>query len=185
MIIRENAACIDAIVEVFESGGGVGDAILVIEQMVTSNPASPLMIRKAARQKVEAEALEKDYSTYKALAALNVAKVVATPTPATAAIDLEEIEHIPGTTRTYTRAELILPPNPSPSQVKILAREVMSHMILADRMSNGKVSEKTKKEIAALFEQVSTALKIYELTEEAAMGAEKDFESAVSLKSKC
>ena len=176
MIIRENRAAINALVEVFESGGGVGDAIAAIERTISMNPELALITRRNRRLKLESEALKRDFSTFNAITAVNSAKSL--QTPKIDSVLLDEIEMIPGTDRIYSRAELILPNNPSPSQVKILAREIMNNKLQADKTYYGKVSERTKKEIAALYEQVSSALRVYESTPEAVLGYEKDFESA-------
>ena len=182
MIIRENRAAINALVEVFESGGGVGDAIAAIERTISMNPELALITRRNRRLKLESEALKRDFSTFNAITAVNSAKSL--QTPKIDSVLLDEIEMIPGTDRIYSRAELILPNNPSPSQVKILAREIMNNKLQADKTYYGKVSERTKKEIAALYEQVSSALRVYESTPEAVLGYEKDFESAPLSKGK-
>ena len=44
LVIRENTAAIDALVDVFKSGGGVGDAISAIERTVSSSPDSAFMM---------------------------------------------------------------------------------------------------------------------------------------------
>lgn len=175
MIIRENGAAISALVEVFESGGGVGDAILAIENTVSKNQELAVTTRRNRRLKIEADLLQKDYSTFNAIVAINNAKSVSTPTVDTVLTD--EIELIPGTTRIHTRSELILPTNPSVAQVKTLARDIMNNKLQADKIYYGKVSERTKKEIAVLYEQVSCALRIYENSPEAVLGYERDFES--------
>ena len=176
MIIREHASAIDGLVEVFETGGGVGDAIAVIERNVAAaSPNSALTLRRTRRIKLESEVKQRDFSTYNAIEAIGNAKLLATPGPDPE--DLEPIELIKGTSRTYTRAELILPPNPSPSQVKTLAREIMMNRLQADEVQHGKASERTKKDITTLYEQVSAALQVYENTEEAKIGVAKDFES--------
>jgi hypothetical protein len=176
MIIREHASAIDGLVEVFETGGGVGDAIAVIERNVAAAaPNSALMMRRNRRIKLESEVKQRDFSTYNAIEAIGNAKLLATPAPDPE--DLEPIELIKGTSRTYTRAELVLPPNPSPAQVKTLAREIMMNRLQADEVQHGKASERTKKEITTLYEQVSAALQVYENTEEAKIGVDKDFDS--------
>ena len=175
MVIRENTAAIEALVEVFKSGGGVGDAISAIERTVSSSPESAFMMRRQKRLQVESEIQLQDSSTFNAIDAVNNAKSLATP--AQDALDLGPIEYIKGTSRIYTREELVLPINPSPSQVKILAREIMNDMIQADKLQHGKVTERTTKEIAALYQQISSCLRIYEITEEAKIGIAKDFES--------
>lgn len=175
LVIRENIAAIDALVEVFKSGGGVGDAIAAIERTVTSAPDSAFMIRRQKRLQVESEILIQDSSTFNAIDAINNAKALATP--AQDALDIGPIEYIKGTSRIYTREELVLPINPSPSQVKVLAREIMNDKLQADKLQHGKVTERTTKEIAALYQQISSCLRIYETSEEAKMGIAKDFES--------
>lgn len=175
LVIRENTAAIDALVDVFKSGGGVGDAISAIERTVSSSPDSAFMMRRQRRIQLESEIQHHDSSTFNAIDAINNAKSLATPTQD--ALDLEPIEYIKGTSRIFTREELVLPINPSPSQVKILAREIMNDKLQADKLQHGKVTERTTKEIAALYQQISSSLRIYEISEEAKIGIEKDFES--------
>jgi hypothetical protein len=176
MIIRENHAAIDAVVDVFEIGGGVGDAIAVIEKTIGASTDSALITRRNRRVQLENEILLKDYSTFNAIEAIGNAKAVATPTQT---VDLEPIELIPGTSRIYTRNELVLPSNPSPTQVKNLAREIMNNKLQADKVQFGKVTEQTKKAVTDLYEQITEALRLYENTEKAKAGIERDFESTV------
>ena len=133
------------------------------------------MMRRQKRLQVESEIQHHDSSTFNAIDAVNNAKSLATP--AQDALDLGPIEYIKGTTRIYTREELVLPINPSPSQIKILAREIMNDKIQADKLQHGKVTERTTKDIAALYQEISGCLRIYEITEEAKLGIAKDFES--------
>lgn len=182
MIIRENHAVIDALVEVFEIGGGVGDAIAVIEKTIGASTDSALIKRRNRRIQLENEILLSDYSTFNAIEVVGNAKAVATPTQTIT--DLEPIELIPGTSRIYSRNELVLPSNPSPTQVKNLAREIMNNKLQADKMQFGKVTEQTKKSITELYEQITNALRIYENTDKAKTGIERDFEAKVSTSGK-
>lgn len=112
LIIRESIEAIDALVEVFMMGGGVGDAVAAIER--TTSPENAVSKRRNIRLAQQAEKRVKSSSSYTAITAVNNAKLVATPKPE--GIDSWEIEEIKGTTL-ITKEEILLPKDPSPQQV--------------------------------------------------------------------
>ena len=160
---------------VFQSGGGVGDAIVALETCISAVPLDAMTTRKWER--LESEAIEQkrdSFSVFNTLHAIH--RGALTPTPLPDSVSLGPIEYINGTDRIIPLEELILPRNPSPGQVKQLTRDVMMYRMNADKAAfNGKVSQATKKYMELLSSQVAAALKVYEGTAAAAAGSAKDF----------
>ena len=126
IILREveKSGALDEVVKVFLSGGGVGDAILALENSIAKDPLIYVDLRKSLRQQQEAQIQQENaFSVMNTLQVINAAKFTATPAPDS--INMDAVEYIPGTDRVYRHDELILPRTPSVEQVKALARDVM------------------------------------------------------------
>ena len=160
---------------VFQSGGGVGDAIKALESCISAVPLEAMTARKWER--LETEAIEQKRDAFSVFNTLNVIhRGAITPTPLPDSLSLGPIEYINGTDRIIPLEELILPRNPSPGQVKQLTRDVMMYYMNTDKAAlNGRVSSKTRKHMEELSTQVANALKVYEGTAAEAAGYAKDF----------
>jgi len=161
LVLRENAKALEAATERLAAGGGVGDMAMAIEAVLPA--VHPAKMRQAAREQKQKETLAAQSAPSKALEVLMRARHVSTPLAATEEKEEEEeIELIPGTTRVYTKEELVLPPNPSIWEVRELAKEVMNNKYKQDIRRLGKISHQTRQEVQEISNTVMEALKVYQ-----------------------
>ena len=137
----------------------LADGIVPLGSVDFATPMRAVDIRRAHRLEKEARAQKKSSSVFKALEAVLRARQVATPSPEVD--DVGPIEYIKGTDRIYTKEELILPRNPSPEQVKELARDIMTMKMNGELKLYGRVTPQTQTEVKLLAASVSAALRVY------------------------
>lgn len=157
LILREvGSKVLDAVVEVFENGGGVGDAIFAIEANLPDNymNASPTATRYQIRKMTEESFSRSKRSIVSTLATILEARAIPNDE---AAINDSEISLIPGTDRTFTRDELILRSNPSMADVDECAKTLMHLLSKVDKKKFGRVQRETHMKIKDIASQVMDA----------------------------
>ena len=175
LALKENDAALAAATAALLEGGGVGDVIIAMEaNMPVVHPA---YMRQQTRQAREREAQKLELAPSRALSTLVRARKIVNAGAssvgnggATMTVDEEAaalgvdgvIELIPGTSRTYTREEIILPPNPSVWEVREVTKEVMNFKYKRDLAKFGRVTPRTRQEVQKINDDVMAALKVYQ-----------------------
>jgi len=157
LILKEvGSKVLDAVVEVFETGGGVGDAIFAIEANLPDNymSASPTATRYQIRKMTEESFSRSRRSVVSTLSTILEARAIPDDE---AAITDSEISLIPGTDRTFTKDELILRPNPSMADVDECVKTYMHLLSTVDKKKFGKVQRETQMKIKDIASQVMNA----------------------------
>jgi hypothetical protein len=163
LILKEvGSKVLDSVVEVFENGGGVGDAIFAIEANLPDNymNASPTATRYQIRKMTEESFSRSRRSVVSTLATILEARAIPNDE---AAINDSEISLIPGTDRTFTRDELILRPNPSMADVDECAKTLMHLLSKVDKKKFGRVQRETHMKIKDIASQVMNAKLVLEI----------------------
>lgn len=157
LILKEvGSNVLEAVVEVFERGGGVGDAIFAIEANLPADymTKSPTATRHQIRKMTEDAFCKARKSIVPTLKTILDARLI--PDEEEPITD-DEIKLIPGTDRSYTVKELILRPNPTMADVDECAKTLMYLLQKFDKKKYGKVLPETNKRIKDVASQVLTA----------------------------
>lgn len=147
---------LDAVQEVFENGGGVGDAIFSIEANLPDNfmTASPTSTRRHIRKMTEETIAKSRRSIVPTLSTILEARAV--PEVESPIID-SEITLIQGTDRLYTKNELILRTNATMAEVDDCAKTLMHLMAKVDKIKTGRVQPQTQMKIKEIATKVLNA----------------------------
>ena len=170
LILKEvGSKVLDAVTEVFEKGGGVGDAIFAIEANLPAEymNASPTATRRQIRKMTEDSFSKSKRSVVSTLSTILEAKSVQIINED--AITDAEIALIPGTDRKYTKDELILRPMATIAEVDDCAKTLMHLMQLVDKKKYGKVQRETQmkmRDIASQLVNAKLALEINKVENE-------------------
>lgn len=144
---------LDAVQEVFENGGGVGDAIFSIESNLPDNfmIASPTSTRRHIRKMTEETIAKSRRSIVPTLSTILEARAVPV---VESLISDSEISLIQGTDRLYTKNELILRTNATMAEVDDCAKTLMHLMTKVDKIKTGRVQPQTQKKIKDIATKV-------------------------------
>ncbi len=152
LVLKESGVALGAATTKLKAGVGIGDMVEAIEYCLDS--PHPALRRQSMKREVENHKIKSTLAPSRVLATIIRARELSRDI----AQEEEDIELIPGTSRIYTKEELVLPPEPNEWEIREVAKQVMNNKYQADLSKIGRVSPRTRQEVNELSQQVTAAL---------------------------
>jgi len=151
LVLKESSSALGAATTKLKTGAGIGDMVEAIEYYLKS--PHPALNRQRLKEGVEDHKFNTKLAPSRILAMIIRARELSRDIHQD-----EEIELIPGTSRMYTKEELVLPPQPSEWEIREVAKQVMNNKYKSDMSKLGRISSTTREEVSLLSQQLTLAL---------------------------